>query len=144
MLPFRKYDVLANMLKRDFGYVGMQYKMLPRGLEPRTLRLLAVRSDQLSYKSHRHSVGADVSAEHALTFSHDCRPSDTAHRADFRGVAVSEAVIAQLGERQTEDLEVLGSIPSPGMFFHAYWRTFFRCAPMLSTSARGFGAVGSA
>ena len=27
-----------------------------------------------------------------------------------------EAVIAQLGERQTEDLEVLGSIPSPGTF----------------------------
>ena len=25
--------------------------MVPRGLEPRTLRLLAVRSDQLSYKS---------------------------------------------------------------------------------------------
>ena len=28
-----------------------------------------------------------------------------------------EAVIAQLGERQTEDLEVLGSIPSPGIFY---------------------------
>ena len=28
---------------------------------------------------------------------------------------VTEAVIAQLGERQTEDLEVLGSIPSPGI-----------------------------
>ena len=28
--------------------------MLPRGLEPRTLRLLAVRSDQLSYKSQRY------------------------------------------------------------------------------------------
>ena len=28
-----------------------------------------------------------------------------------------EAVIAQLGERQTEDLEVLGSIPSPGTVF---------------------------
>ena len=28
-----------------------------------------------------------------------------------------EAVIAQLGERQTEDLEVLGSIPSPGIIF---------------------------
>ena len=27
------------------------------------------------------------------------------------------AVIAQLGERQTEDLEVLGSIPSPGTVF---------------------------
>ena len=26
-----------------------------------------------------------------------------------------KAVIAQLGERQTEDLEVLGSIPSPGI-----------------------------
>jgi hypothetical protein len=25
-------------------------------------------------------------------------------------------VIAQLGERQTEDLEVLGSIPSPGKY----------------------------
>ena len=29
--------------------------MVPRGLEPRTLRLLAVRSDQLSYKSGRPS-----------------------------------------------------------------------------------------
>ena len=29
----------------------------------------------------------------------------------------AEAAIAQLGERQTEDLEVLGSIPSPGMCF---------------------------
>ena len=28
---------------------------------------------------------------------------------------LSVAVIAQLGERQTEDLEVLGSIPSPGI-----------------------------
>ena len=28
----------------------------------------------------------------------------------------TQAVIAQLGERQTEDLEVLGSIPSPGIF----------------------------
>ena len=30
-----------------------------------------------------------------------------------------EAVIAQLGERQTEDLEVLGSIPSPGIIVMA-------------------------
>ena len=27
-------------------------KMVPRGLEPRTLRLLAVRSNQLSYETH--------------------------------------------------------------------------------------------
>ena len=33
------------------------------------------------------------------------------------GLDSSEAVIAQLGERQTEDLEVLGSIPSPGIFW---------------------------
>jgi hypothetical protein len=32
---------------------------------------------------------------------------------------MAEAVIAQLGERQTEDLEVLGSIPSPGIIFRA-------------------------
>ena len=32
-------------------------------------------------------------------------------------LVAAEAVIAQLGERQTEDLEVLGSIPSPGKIF---------------------------
>ena len=31
--------------------VGDDPKMVPRGLEPRTLRLLAVRSDQLSYET---------------------------------------------------------------------------------------------
>ena len=31
------------------------------------------------------------------------------------GKGLTVAVIAQLGERQTEDLEVLGSIPSPGI-----------------------------
>ena len=30
---------------------GRRNKMVPRGLEPRTLRLLAVRSDQLSYET---------------------------------------------------------------------------------------------
>jgi hypothetical protein len=33
-------------------------------------------------------------------------------------LCTSRAVIAQLGERQTEDLEVLGSIPSPGIIEH--------------------------
>ena len=36
--------------------------MLPRGLEPRTLRLLAVRSDQLSYKSHSAQFREEPSA----------------------------------------------------------------------------------
>ena len=30
---------------------GMPVLLVPRGLEPRTLRLLAVRSDQLSYET---------------------------------------------------------------------------------------------
>jgi|TARA_B110001454_G_scaffold39651_1_gene39019 hypothetical protein len=56
-----------------------------------------------------------------------------------------EAVIAQLGERQTEDLEVLGSIPSPGIFYVVYLTDKF--VPGRATSLkdmRGFGAVGSA
>ena len=32
-------------------------KMVPRGLEPRTLRLLAVRSDQLSYETVCYGTG---------------------------------------------------------------------------------------
>ena len=36
------------------------HKMLPRGLEPRTLRLLAVRSDQLSYESTCESTAASA------------------------------------------------------------------------------------
>ena len=36
--------------------------MVPRGLEPRTLRLLAVRSNQLSYETRaRHPAGTDIS-----------------------------------------------------------------------------------
>ena len=38
--------------KRTVGEgTDMLYKMVPRGLEPRTLRLLAVRSNQLSYET---------------------------------------------------------------------------------------------
>ena len=35
------------------------------------------------------------------------------------------AVIAQLGERQTEDLKVLGSIPSRGSSFSSFQFDFF-------------------
>ena len=67
-----------------------------------------------------------------LTFSQNARTkcahsdkiSECWHSAFFTECAHSslvlsshEAVIAQLGERQTEDLEVLGSIPSPGIIF---------------------------
>ena len=40
--------------------------MLPRGLEPRTLRLLAVRSDQLSYKSARLELANILTKSAAL------------------------------------------------------------------------------
>ena len=56
-----------------------------------------------------------------------------------------EAVIAQLGERQTEDLEVLGSIPSPGIFASLFRHaTVLRGAAISRECMRGFGAVGSA
>jgi hypothetical protein len=55
-----------------------------------------------------------------------------------------EAVIAQLGERQTEDLEVLGSIPSPGIISIrvAMLNAFYLLYDVLCK--RDFGAVGSA
>ena len=37
--------------ERDNNDVAIQLDMVPRGLEPRTLRLLAVRSNQLSYET---------------------------------------------------------------------------------------------
>ena len=43
----------ANRLDSSscWTHVGCMEKMVPRGLEPRTLRLLAVRSNQLSYET---------------------------------------------------------------------------------------------
>jgi hypothetical protein len=43
--------------------------MLPRGLEPRTLRLLAVRSDQLSYKSQRRGTRHQSNLPNLLGFN---------------------------------------------------------------------------
>ena len=41
----------------------MLYKMVPRGLEPRTLRLLAVRSNQLSYETSWEQFTKDVTKD---------------------------------------------------------------------------------
>ena len=38
-------------------------KMVPRGLEPRTLRLLAVRSNQLSYETSWEQFAKDAPEE---------------------------------------------------------------------------------
>ena len=45
----RYYHPRARRAKHQYCFVHK--KILPRGLEPRTLQLLAARSDQLSYKS---------------------------------------------------------------------------------------------
>ena len=45
--------IQANPMKNEDVNV---HKMVPRGLEPRTLRLLAVRSDQLSYETSGFQV----------------------------------------------------------------------------------------
>ncbi len=43
--------------------------------------------------------------------------SDAIGRLSAGYGGINEAALAKLGERQTEDLEVLGSIPSPGIIF---------------------------
>ena len=40
---------------RSLAISDFVLQMVPRGLEPRTLRLLAVRSNQLSYETSAHS-----------------------------------------------------------------------------------------
>ena len=60
-----------------------------------------------------------------------------------RAARERSAAIAQLGERQTEDLEVPGSIPGFGRFFFVIARTFvslaklytFRCGSAVDTLA---------
>ena len=49
-------------------------------------------------------------------------------------VSEHQAAIAQLGERQTEDLEVPGSIPGLGIF----WQCYFICVIGLSLAVFEF------
>ena len=86
----------------------------------------------------RDSIGVSISACHA-----DDPGSIPGRGVLFTGVratdgffdghtAVAVAVIAQLGERQTEDLEVLGSIPGFGNF-----RLFYIISVVVSNSTYG-------
>ena len=45
-------------------------RMLPRGLEPRTLRLLAVRSNQLSYESRWTCLSRAAANPHVIPHVH--------------------------------------------------------------------------
>ncbi len=53
----------------------------------------------------------------------------------------SAAVIAQLGERQTEDLEVLGSIPSPGIIYSTGGQLCAPCYQQFHANARSNGVT---
>ena len=50
------YKMLAAMVlgRSQRGGATVVQNMVPRGLEPRTLRLLAVRSNQLSYETSEY------------------------------------------------------------------------------------------
>ena len=91
-----------------------------------------------------------------LTFSQNARTkcahsdkiSECWHSAFFTGCAHSslvlssrEAVIAQLGERQTEDLEVLGSIPSPGIIFRIAIYFCAACCRQIQANVRSNGVT---
>ena len=54
-------------------YNSAQFKMVPRGLEPRTLRLLAVRSNQLSYETSEYSLPRSLDAKELVTESQVCQ-----------------------------------------------------------------------
>ena len=51
------YPVIVLPVVSNFN---LHCKMVPRGLEPRTLRLLAVRSNQLSYETTGRSVNPEL------------------------------------------------------------------------------------
>ena len=55
---------------------------------------------------------------------------------------ISRAVIAQLGERQTEDLEVPGSIPGHGTFSFVEWNPRFgRFVPRKTAHGTGLSLI---
>ena len=54
---------------RVFAYMFAQYKtMVPRGLDPRALRLLAARSNQLSYETSLHNADLTLLQKATLRF----------------------------------------------------------------------------
>ena len=80
--------------------------MVPRGLEPRTLRLLAIRSNQLSYET-------------SARFMRTSMPLSFCPGQARQAPAASKPAIAQLAEHLTVELcsnqMVPGSIPGGRM-----------------------------
>ena len=73
-----------------------------------------------------------------LTFSQNAR-TKCAHSSLV--LSNREAVIAQLGERQTEDLEVLGSIPSPGIISQIAIYFCAACCRQIQANVRSNGVT---
>ena len=70
-------------------------------------------TEDCRFESYRGHFGPTVILHQCCSFS----PVYSKEQA-FEGIRKQGAVIAQLGERQTEDLEVPGSIPGHGKFSH--------------------------
>ena len=111
--------------------------MVPRGLEPRTLRLLAVRSNQLSYETVVLAAvcrmclsalllgGIPLQVCNAQRFGHILRAVLWAHAilspVVVRGTCgeaqrFAAARLAQPAERKALNLVVVGSSPTVGVF----------------------------
>ena len=100
--------------------------MVPRGLEPRTLRLLAVRSNQLSYETCWHKFYSLQIKKHLIiihVFNAECFPL-VCNAGVYLVVLIKfekclKARLAQSAERKALNLVVVGSSPMVGGFQHS-------------------------
>ena len=96
--------------------------MVPRGLEPRTLRLLAVRSNQLSYETCWHEFYSLQIKKHSIiihVFNAECFPL-VCNAGVYLVVLIKfekclKARLAQSAERKALNLVVVGSSPTVGV-----------------------------
>ena len=127
----------AGVVSGDVGGEERAQHMVPRGLEPRTLRLLAVRSNQLSYETvvlaavsrmclparlweesccqfARRNISVSVHGR-SWEFAPSCRQSLCEVLAgDARRFAAAR--LAQPAERKALNLVVVGSSTTVGVF----------------------------
>ena len=109
----------AGVVSGDVGGEQRAQHMVPRGLEPRTLRLLAVRSNQLSYETL--ALVAAFPSCLLLCFGSIARSACSIPMS--RGGAIwsnrtgfATARLAQPAERKALNLVVVGSSPTVGVY----------------------------
>ena len=124
------------------GEAGAQraQHMVPRGLEPRTLRLLAVRSNQLSYETFALVAACLVGL--LLRFVTHCAVggahSDGQAAVQFGSnrKRFATARLAQPAERKALNLVVVGSSPTVGVYALLFGDAL-RQAALLQTRSQG-------